>query len=1090
MRCSNCQTENPGEAKFCSQCNAELGNASSPSIGSSGRTVIESAEPPIEGERKMVTALFADIADSTELIANLDPEEARAIIDPALRIMIDAVRRYEGHVVHSTGDGIYALFGAPLAYEDHPQRGVNAALEMQKKLREHADLLATRGMPAIDVRVGINSGEVVARKLETGGQVEYGAIGYTANLASRLQTVAPAGSIALSEHTRRLVEGYFELRALGPMAVKGIRDPIDVYEVIRVGTLRDHFQVSMQRGPSKFVGREGELQRMRRALELAIGRQGQIVAVATEAGIGKSRLLFEFNRTLPRECKLLEAFSISYGGATPWLPVIELLRSYFGITNSDDAATRRAKISASLMALGAAEGDVLPHLWGLFGIIEGPDPLSTMDPQIRRQRTLDAIQRIIIAESLKQPVVLIFEDLHWIDAQTQALLDRLAESIDSARVLLLVTYRPDYRHKWGSKGHYVELRLGPLAAEDVEDLLSSLLPHTVELQPLKRLLIERTGGNPFFIEEMIQALFDDGTLIRNGTVKLTKPLSQLRIPSTVQGVLAERIDRLSVTQKELLQLLAVIGWKLPMALIREVAFGIKAQLDPTLAELQTAEFIHEQPGLSQTDYIFKHALTQEVAYNSVLVTRRKLLHERVGQALESVFDENLGDNLSQLAHHYAHSDNVTKAIEYLGRAGQQAIQRSAHVDAISNLNAAIRLVETLPDSTDRVKQQLPLWLDLAVALQTTNGYASSDVGAAYRTALELSERSEDLSQLVSILRGQAVFCLVRADYKTAFSLGQRLLTLGEGNCEYLIEARLLLGLASLYLGELLASETHFAQGLAIECPAGPLKTFQYAGHSRAMCLSYLARTLWLLGYPDRALERSSEALSLADTLSIPITLAQTQGMHGLLHYVRREMSMAEEWSDKTMSYATTYGLQYWLTLCSILKGWLLSQRGEGELGIRLFEDGLCGYLAIGSKLGLSWFLASRGELLAKSGRIDEGLLVIAEALSHIDDTGERYYEAEVHRLKGELLLQQSHPHAITSAQASFEQSLNIARSQHAKGWELRAAMSLARLGLQQGRFKEGVELVGPIYDWFVEGFDTPDLKDARQLLDHLVASTE
>jgi class 3 adenylate cyclase/predicted ATPase len=1093
--CMRCSFENAAAAKFCGQCAADLGGVSSPSIPSIDRTatarILDSAAGvlTIDGERKMITALFADIKGSTELMANLDPEDARAIVDPALRIMVDAVRRYEGYVVHSTGDGIYALFGAPAACEDHAQRGIHAALEMQKKLQEHADRLATTGKPAIEVRVGINSGEVVVRSLETGGKLEYGTIGHTANLASRLQTAALAGSIAVSEHTRRLVEGYFELRALGPMAVKGISHPIDVYEVIGVGPLRNQFQLSMRRGLSTFVGRESELQRMRRALEVTISGQGQIVAAVTEAGTGKSRLLFEFNRTLPLECRLLQAYSVSYDKATAWLPVIELLRSYFGIANSDDATARRGKISTSLTALDPTLGDMLPYLFGLFGIIEGPDPLSMMDPQVKRQRTLDAIQRIILAESFKQPMVVMFEDLHWIDEQTQALLDLLAESIGSARVLLLVSYRPGYRHAWGTKNHYVELRLDPLTSEDAEYLLSALLADAVELRPLKRLIIERTGGSPFFIEEMVQALFDEGALVRNGAVKLTKRLGQLRIPPTVQGVLAGRIDRLSATQKELLQILAVIGRKLLAGVIREVASGIKA-LDLTLTELHAAGFIYEQPGLSQSDYIFKHALTQEVAYNSLLIERRKLLHERVGHALESTFDEKLGDHLSQLAHHYARSDNVAKAVEYLGRAGQQAIQRAAHADAVDSLNAAIRLVETLPDSPERTRQELPLRMALGVSLQTSNGYASSDAGEAYGRALELSERIGDPLQLVSVLRGQSVGCNVRADYKTALSLAQRLLAIGEGNHEYLIEGLLMSGLVWLYLGDLLSAKTHFVQGLALEYQARPMETFQYAGHSRAMCLSYLARTLWLLGYPDRALERSNEALSLAETLSIPITLAQAQGMHGLLYCARREMTFAEEWADKTISYATAQGLPYWLTLCSILKGWLMDQRGQSELGIHQFDQGLCGYRATGAKLGLSWILASRGQLFAANGRIGEGLLFIEEALSHIEDTGERYCEAEVRRLRGELLLRQSHPEATTAAETCFQQSLNVARGQWAKSWELRTSMSLARLRLRQGRFRDGVKLLGPIYDWFVEGFDTLDLKDARRLLDNLVASTQ
>lgn len=1087
--CVKCGSENSAVAKFCGQCAAKLENGSSrsasPTTDGTAPAQIENSpigEQTIDGERKMVTALFADIKGSTELMARLDPEEARAIIDPALRIMVRAVRSYEGYVVHSTGDGIYAVFGAPIAYEDHPQRGLYAALEMQKKLREHAERLAKLGKPTIEVRIGINSGEVVMRAVETGGRLEYTSIGHSANLAARLQTLAPAGSIAVSELTRRLVEGYFEMRPLGSATVKGISDPIDAFEVTGLGSLQ-RFQVSMRRGLNKFVGREGELQRMRRPLELAMRGEGQIVALVSEAGTGKSRLLFEFGKMLAPECKVLEAHSVSHGKATAWLPVIELLYSYFGITDGDDAAARRQKIGASLSALEPALVDSLPYLQGLLGVIEGPDPLQMMDPLIKRRRTLEAIRQIILAESLRQPVVMVFEDLHWIDEQTQALLDLLAGSIGDARVLLLMTYRPEYRHEWSAGSHYLEHRLEPLAGDDAEKLVSVLLGDAPDLRPLKSLIIDRTNGNPFFIEETIRALFEEGALLRTGPITLTKPLSELRMPATVQGILAERIDRLSAIQKELLQTLAVIGRKSPIGLVREVAPEKNSQLDLIVSELESAEFIFRQQGLVDNDYIFKHALTQEVAYNSLLIERRKLLHERVGRALESKLGDKVGDELSHLAHHYARSDNVGKAVEYLGRAGQQAIQRSAHAEAMANLRAAVRLVESLPEGVERAKQEAPLRLALGVSLQATKGYASDDAAEAYRRARELSEQIGDDLQLVAALRGESTCHSVRADYKTAVSLGRRLLGIGRGNLE--IEGRTIMGQVSIYLGEFRSSEAHFMEGLALEISAGPLKTFQYAGDARVACLAYLARTLSILGYPDRALGYSNEAVSLARTLAMPITLAQAQGMHGLLYQVRRETDLAEEWVDKNIAHATAQGFPYWWTLGSIVKGRLLCQRGETEVGFRMYEEGLRGYRATGARLGLSWLLGLRGELLAKAGRIDEGLATIEEALSHVEETEERYYEAEANRLKGELLLQRGGAGALGAAEASFQKSLKVARSQQAKTWELRAATSFARLRLSQNRSLEGFKILDDVYNWFTEGFDTPDLKDARRLLDEL-----
>ena len=693
--CPKCRFENPPGFKFCGQCSAPL-SASEVKAAPSIRMGEAAADTgAVEGERKTVTALFADIKGSTELMRDLDPEDARAIVDPVLQLMMEAVHRYGGYVAQSTGDGIFALFGAPVAHEDHPQRALHAALAMQEELHRYADRLRAEGKIPVEARVGVNTGEVVVRSIETGGHTEYTPVGHVTNLAARMQTAAPAGSIAASEVTQRLCESYFEFRALGPTAVKGLNAPVEVYEVLRAGPLRTHFQLAARRGLTRFVGREREMAAMAGALEQARAGHGQIVAAVGEAGAGKSRLMYEFKVTIPNGCKVLEAYSVSHGKASAWLPVLELLRGYFGIQDTDDPAMRREKVRATLAALDPALSEVLPYLLGLLGIQEGPDPLAEMDPQIRRRRTLEAIKRIILRESLEHALVVIFEDLHWIDSETQALLDLLADSGAGARLLLLVNYRPEYRHEWSGRGHYLQLRLDPLGGENGAAMLAALLGGGVELEALKRLIIKRTEGNPFFIEEMVQALFDEGALVRNGAVKVARSLSQLRLPPTVQGILASRIDRLSAEQKELLQTLAVIGRESPLGLIRKVASKAEPQLEQALADLRAAEFIYEQPALTDAEYIFKHALTQEVAYNSLLIGRRKLLHERAGQALESMFAEQLDDHLSQLAHHFRRSDNVSKAVEYLGRANRKAVEGAGGSKRYSARRMLMRSVVSL-----------------------------------------------------------------------------------------------------------------------------------------------------------------------------------------------------------------------------------------------------------------------------------------------------------------------------------------------------------------------------------------------------------
>ncbi len=641
MRCPSCNHDNPGDASFCEECGAKLelicpackasvspgarfckkcGTAIGPTKAGASTTVSSAksqiigaadgaASEAIEGERKTVTALFADIKGSTELIEHLDPEEARAIVDPVLRLMIEAVHRYDGYVAQSTGDGIFALFGAPAAYEDHPQRALYAALAMQQAIREHTSQHTAERRPAIEARVGVSTGEVVVRTIQTGGHAEYTPIGLTANLAARLQTVAAPSSVAVSAEIRRLCEGYFSFRALGPAALKGIAEPVEVYEVTGIGPLRSHFELAARRGLTKFVGREAELEQMRHALEQARSGHGQVVAVVAEAGTGKSRLFYEFKATLPAECKLFEAYSVSHGKASAWLPVLEFLRGYFGIQEADDTSARREKVRTVLAVLDPALSEVLPYLLGLLGIQDTPDPLAQMNAQIKKRRTLDAIKRILLRESLNQPLIVMFEDLHWIDEQTQEFLNLLADSIANAKVLLLVNYRPQYSHHWNSKTYYTQLRLDPLGKKSADEMLAALLGDGAELAPLKRLIIEKTEGNPFFMEETVQALLDEGALVRNGAVHLTKPVGELRIPPTVQGILAARIDRLPADEKDLLQTLAVMGKEFKLGLVRAVSANSDDELNRLLDDLQLSEFIYEQPAVGDIEYAFKHALT-------------------------------------------------------------------------------------------------------------------------------------------------------------------------------------------------------------------------------------------------------------------------------------------------------------------------------------------------------------------------------------------------------------------------------------------------------------------------------------------------
>ena len=1091
--CPRCRYVNEKSAQYCGGCSELLAARDLPAGPQSTASAASSefnsffVTPEHQGERKIVTALFADIKGSVELIANLDPEVAQSIVEPAIRLMGEAVRMYGGYVVHTTGDGIFALFGAPVAHQEHPQFAIHAALELQKSLRKHSDELINKSQPSIQCRVGVNTGEVVVRAIETGGTREFVPIGHPVNLASRLQATAPPDTILIGATTAQLVDGYFRLQSIDPLFLKGIPDPITAYLVNGIGALQHRIQQSMKRGLSKFVGREREIGQLKLALESADRCQGQIIEIITEAGAGKSRLVYEFGSTLTEHYTVLEAFSLSHGKSQPWLPVISMLQGYFSIRPQDSPATTRDKIRTKLLGLDASLVDDVTYLYGVLGVQPDDESKAQMSPLVRRMRFLELVRRILIAESQQQTIVVVFEDLHWMDRQSRLLLNVIADSIATSRVLLLVTSRPGHDFGWGERDNYLQIRLDLLTQQGAEEMLSSLLPASDELQELKKLIIAKTGGHPFFIEEIIQALFEDGTLLYGTPVRLTRPLVELQLPPTVQVTLAERIDSLESKQKKTLQILSVMGDRSPLELIREVCCGQVESVAETLAALHTHGYI--QPTLDQgiVTYEFNHALVQEVAYRSMLSSRRQSLHELVASSMEHLYAERLDACVGQLAYHFCQAANTPKANEYLSKAGEDAIQRSAHQEAEDYLRRAIRLLEESPVNHDRLLRESRLWLALGVCLLTSKGYADQDVGAAFEKARQLGEQCGDTLQLVSAVRGHSIFCIVRADYENSFRLGKLLEALDGGDWEYAVEYQVILGHYGFYTGQLRLGQQHFLQAVTPARKDLSLDIIQYSGHSRAMSFSYLALNTWYLGFPDQALEQSHSAFELAQQLSIPITLCQAQGMLGILGLTMRLNDMAEEWIDKTCAYADEHGFPYWLILGSLLKAWLVTVRTCTREGIHRFEQCLHAYIDSGARIGLPWFYTLLAELHIQCDQAAEGLLATEEALRWIHLTGERYHEAEVLRIQGQLFLLAGTDadDRLGSALHLFRQSLAVARQQEAKSMELRAAMSIADLLSRCARPGEALEVLQPVHEWFTDGFATPDLEDACRLLGHL-----
>jgi class 3 adenylate cyclase/tetratricopeptide (TPR) repeat protein len=1055
VHCINCGTSNPPGAKFCNECAAALTVGSKSSLSKTNEqthSVIQIKPEQIDlssapdGERKTVTALFADIKGSMELMEDLDPEEARAIIDPALRLMIEAARHYGGYVVQSTGDGIFALFGAPVAHEDHPQRALHAALRMQDEMRRLAERLRAEKGVNLQVRVGANVGDVVVRSIQTGAsQVEYTPIGHSISLASRLQTLANPGSIAISDGLRKLVEDYFMLKALGPARIKGSSEPVNVYEVLGLGPLRTRLQRATGRGLTKFVGREHEMEALRHAAELAREGRGQLVAVMAEPGVGKSRLFYEFTLRSQSGWMVLEAFSISHGKASAYLPVVDLLRNYFEIAPADDECKRREKIAGKITVLDRSLEDTLPYLFSLLGIVEGDDPLADTDGQLKKRRTLEAIKRILLRESLKQPLMVIFEDLHWMDGESEALLNLLAGSIGTSRVLLLVNYRPEYSHKWGSKTYYTQLHLDPLGKESADEMLDTLLSMPLarsetlpiarsfagegkgegavsgegaDLVALKRLIVERTDGTPFFMEEMVQSLFEEGVLQRNGIVTLAKPLSAIKVPATVQAVLAWRIDRLAPAEKELLQTLAVVGPQFMLTLVQQVMLKSSDELEQMLSQLQLGEFINEQPAVGEVEYTFKHALTQEVAYSSVLIERRKALHERTGEAIETLFADRLDDYVTDLAHHYERSGNLRKAIEYLEQSARRAAEQAAHSEVAGYVTRALELIKRLPDGTNRARHELELEMTLNASMFAEE---SPEREKTLVRALELCEQLGD-SRIMEVMLSLGSLRTARSEPLPALQLFEKALALAEQakDADMLAAAHAVIGMQLYFLGQFKEARKHSES--TIELSGGrPPRKFDPVLFRIHMAHIILAHILLALGYPITALKRSKDALDSAHQHTWPYINALVLYTHVMIYFALRDIRAVAEQVEELAAIAAEHEMPVFRTFATFYRAWLTANAGQ-------VNEGLGEMRRIITQLGVypmaNDFAVALAEICGRNGLPDEGLVAIKGALTRSEKTP--YLQAELYRLMGELTMLKD-PGSEAEAEYCLRQAVGVAR---------------------------------------------------------------
>jgi predicted ATPase/class 3 adenylate cyclase len=977
MRCPQCDQENPAAAQFCNGCGTRLttlcggcGQANPPSsrfcngcgqpLGAAPvlpgapdsytpRHLAEKilmSKAALEGERKQVSVLFADLKGSMELLADRDPEEARKILDPVIERMMAAVHRYEGTVNQVMGDGIMALFGAPLAHEDHAVRACYAALRMQETVKRYAeDIRRTQGI-RVRIRIGLNSGDVVVRAVGSDLRMDYTAVGQTTHLAARMEQLADPGAILLTSGTLALAEGYIDVKSIGPTPVKGLAEPVEVYELLGASTVRSRFQAAVGRGLSTFVGRTAEMDQLDQALDHAKSGRGQVVAVVGEPGVGKSRLYHEFTHShRVQDCFVIASISVSYGKAAAYFPIIDLLKTYFRIESRDDARLIREKVTGRLLSLDRTLEPFLPAVLWLLDVHTDDPQWEHLDPPQRRQQILDGVKRLLLRESQTQPVVVIFEDLHWIDAETQALVDALMESLPTARVLLLVNYRPEFRHTWGSKTYYRQLRIDPLPAASAHQLLDSLLGADPTVQPLKALLIQRTEGTPFFLEEGVRTLVETKVLLgERGAYRLLRSLDTIEVPATVKALLAARIDRLPPDEKAVLQAACVVGTDVPFEILQAIADIPPDQLRRHLAQLQSAEFLYETNIFPELEYTFKHALTHEVAYGSLLGDRRRALHARIVEAIERLYADRLSEQVERLADHAARGEVLGKAAAYLHEAGTKAFTRSANNEAAAYFTQGLEFARRLPPGREQMRQEMRLLLALGQVLQALHGFGVAEAEKAYSRARELGEQVGEPSELFQALWGLWLQANGRGRFEAAHRFATELLALAEGlgDRALLLQAHHAMWPTTFFHGKPEAAQHHIEHGMALyDREQHRSHASLYGGHDPGVCCrSFSGLTAWVLGHPGRAVESNHAALTLARELSHQFSLGQALHWAAIVHQLRRDSEQTRELAESLVALATDHGFQQWRAGGEILAGWAQAEQESGESGIVRLRRGI------------------------------------------------------------------------------------------------------------------------------------------------------
>ena len=1046
--------------------------------------------PPPDAERRQLTVMFCDLVDSTKLSGQLDPEEYRDVVRAYQSACTEVIRRYDGYIAQLLGDGLLVYFGYPHAHEDDAQRAVRTGLGILAAMGDLNTALQHAKGIQLALRLGLHTGLVVVGEMGGAGRQEQLALGEVPNVCSRIEGLAAPNTIAVSEATYRLIQGYFEYQDLGVQTLRGVAEPITVYQILRESGATSRLDVAEPRGLTPLVGRESEVTLLLERWEQVKAGQGQVMLLSGEPGIGKSRLVQTLKNHVAHEPHTRwECRSLSYYQNTALYPLMDLFQRTLQWQHDETPDEKLGKLEQPLRQYRLPLEETVPLFAPLLSlpIPEDRYPPLHLSPQRQRQKTLETIVAILLELAEHQPVLFILEDLHWTDPTTLELLNLLIEQTPTASMLVLLTCRPHFQPAWHHRSYLTEIPVNRVSHAQVEQIVAGISDGKTLPAEVLQQIIAKTDGVPLFVEEMTKAILESGQLkAPDGHYELVGALSTLTIPATLQDSLMARLDRL-VTAKGIAQIGAIIGRQFAYDLLQAVSQVDEMMLQHELGRLVEAEIVYQRGLPPQAYYFFKHALIRDSAYESLLKSTRQHYHQRIAQVLETQFPETAETQPELVAHHYTEAGLTEKAVHYWYHAGQGTAKRSAHAEAIAHLRTGLELLKIVPETPERVQREVDLLIAIGASLNATKGQAAPEVEQTYSRARHLCQHLDDPHQLFPVLRGLWQYYNSRAELQTAHTLGEQLLTLAQQAQDTVLHlaAHRALGATLFFLGELASAHTHFTQGIALyDAQQHRASAFLYGENAGVLSHICDARALWFMGYPDQGLVRSQEAIILAQQSTHSVSLSFTLSTAAIFHSFRREVRCTQECADGVTRLAQEQGFPHWMAIGAMLRGWALAHQGQAKEGIAQITEGLTASRGTGTETLRPYFLSLLAEAYGIIGQPEAGLTALTEALTHVETTGERWCEAELYRLQGALLLQQASDNA-TEAESCFHHALDIARHQQAKSFELRSAMSLSRLWQQQGKRAAARELLAPVYGWFTEGFDTADLQEAKALLDAL-----